>query len=98
MSRRKGMVPHIRTEEITPEMRPKVRMVFFNVRLLWSDLETLCGAEAGFVIMLWGEGLERFHCRCAQSYGMRVPFLLGKTIVGQFEWERLNLLKRPTFP
>jgi len=28
-------VPNIRTEEITPEMRPKVRMVFFNVRLLW---------------------------------------------------------------
>jgi hypothetical protein len=30
-----GMVPHIMTEERTPEMRPKVRMVFFNVGLLW---------------------------------------------------------------
>jgi len=35
--------------------------------------------------MLWGEGLEQFHCHCAQSYGMRVPFFLGKRIVGQFD-------------
>ena len=56
------------------------------------DLKTLCGSEAEFVvmllgdicgwpgkIMLWGECLEQFHCHCAQSYGMRVPFLFGKT-------------------
>jgi hypothetical protein len=55
------------------------------------DLKTLCRAEAVFVvmllgdfggelgkIMLWGDGLEQFHRHCAQSYGMRVPFLLGK--------------------
>jgi hypothetical protein len=46
-----------------------------------GDLETLCGAEAVFVvillgdfrgwvgeIMLWGEGLKQFHCHRAQSY------------------------------
>jgi hypothetical protein len=49
------MVAHIRTEERTPEIRPKVRMVFFNVRLLWGDLETLCGAEEVFVVMLLGD-------------------------------------------
>jgi hypothetical protein len=69
MSRRKGMVPHIRTEEITPEMRPKVRMVFFNVRLLWGDLETLCGAEATFVVMLLGDFMDGWGKSC---FGMRV--------------------------
>jgi hypothetical protein len=34
--------------------------------------------------MLWDEGLEQFHCHCAQSYGMRVSLLLG--ILGQFNW------------
>jgi len=38
-----------------PEIRPKVRMVFFNVRLLWNELETLCGSEAVFVVMLLGD-------------------------------------------
>jgi hypothetical protein len=55
MSRRKGTVPHIRPEERTPEMRPKVRMVFFMGRLLWGDLETLCKLEAVFVVMLSGD-------------------------------------------
>jgi hypothetical protein len=30
-------------------------MVFFIERLLWDDLETLCGAEARFVVMLLGD-------------------------------------------
>jgi hypothetical protein len=48
-----------------------------------ADLKTLCGVEAGFVVMLLSDfadgwwkscfgvrALGQFHCHCAQSYGM----------------------------
>jgi hypothetical protein len=74
-------------------MRPKVRMVFFNVRLLWGDLETLCGAEGVFVVMLLGD----FRVRRGKSrFGVTILLSLrvNPTVFERRSWREKRIVSQ----